>query len=284
MGVIKKYSDIAKMINKNLDSICRIEKYNLKQNMADSYTKPIMRGEIEYVKELKELLKVKGVKNKDYIRVGGNGDGGYVMLDSFDRINCVYSIGVGAEIRFDEFFANRGLDVYMFDHTIDSIPSNDIHLHWNRVGICGSGTQKFDDLITLDDMVGDFSSVNGNVAILKMDVEGFEWDVLSTVKSESLDIFDQIVMEFHGLHDLNNRRKILIGLENLNKTHQLVHVHANNAGTVIEIDGWVLPDLLEVTYVNKNNYEIIPSDRCFPTALDSKNIELFPEITLGYWN
>ena len=44
-------------------------------------------------------------------------DGSYVMLDDFKNIKIAYSIGIGKKIQFDKALADKGIDVYMYDHT-----------------------------------------------------------------------------------------------------------------------------------------------------------------------
>ena len=54
--------------------------------------------------------------------------------------------------------------------------------------------------------------------ILKMDVEGAEWDTLSSIPNSVLGLFKQIVVEIHNLHSFkpdyirNKLIKVEIGL------------------------------------------------------------------------
>jgi FkbM family methyltransferase len=52
------------------------------------------------------------------------------------------------------------------------------------------------EAVTLDDIVGRFGIREG--AVLKMDCEGCEYEVLSAVKPETLRVFDQILIEYHN--------------------------------------------------------------------------------------
>ena len=71
--------------------------------------------------------------------------------------------------------------------------------------------------------------------MLKMDVEGAEWDVLLKLSDQVLTRFSHIVLEAHGVYrNINNPTRILSYLkrykvlEKLKKYFHLVHVHANN--------------------------------------------------------
>jgi FkbM family methyltransferase len=52
------------------------------------------------------------------------------------------------------------------------------------------------EAVTLDDIVSKFGIREG--AVLKMDCEGCEYEVLSAVKPETLRVFDQILIEYHN--------------------------------------------------------------------------------------
>ena len=38
--------------------------------------------------------------------------------------------------------ADRGIDVFMYDHTIDSLPYENNHFHWKKIGICGKSSSE----------------------------------------------------------------------------------------------------------------------------------------------
>jgi hypothetical protein len=65
------------------------------------------------------------------------------------------------------------------------------------------------------------------------------------------------VIEFHGITNnmwnCNYSDKIKC-LEKLSKTHYIVHAHGNNCGSVRNN----IPDVIELTYVNKNYFNSIP--------------------------
>jgi hypothetical protein len=63
-------------------------------------------------------------------------------------------------------------------------------------------------------------------------------------------------------------RRFVNALETLNRTHQLVHLHANNCGGLILAGGVILPETFEVTYVRRRDHTFIPCTKVFPTELD----------------
>lgn len=70
---------------------------------------------------------------KKRILIGRKADGGYVLLDDFENIKIAYSFGIDADIYFDKDLADRGIDVYMYDHTINSLPYENPKFHWKKL-------------------------------------------------------------------------------------------------------------------------------------------------------
>jgi len=62
-----------------------------------------------------------------------------------------------------------------------------------------------------------------------------------------------------------------------------VHVHGNNYAPVLHIENITLPDVLEVTFVNKGKYDTLDGDEVFPTSLDAPNNPTLKDYPLGYF-
>lgn len=232
------------------------------------------------------LLSPMDVIGGRYVRVGCEGDGGYVMLDEFARkqIDAAYSFGIGGNVSWDESIAERGIDIYMYDHSIQGLPKQNERFHFFKLGL--TGHRPGGNLKTLTSIISDNGHVGNANLILKMDIEGCEWDVFDESESDIINQFSQIVLEFHGLsedvEDDEHAKQIKI-LEKLNKTHQVVHVHANSAGYVEYVGPLTLPNLLEVTYARRSDFVGMFSDnsRYFPTELDSSTFPFLPDIPLS---
>ena len=78
------------------------------------------------------LLAPKKVVGKKRILLGEKRDGCYVLLDDFKDIKIAYSFGISNMIQFDRELAQRGIDVYMYDHTIKSLPYYNPRFHWKK--------------------------------------------------------------------------------------------------------------------------------------------------------
>ena len=58
------------------------------------------------------------------IRLGRDGDGGYVMLDDFSGVSSALSFGIETDCSWDTAIAERGIEVHQYDHTVDGPPTD----------------------------------------------------------------------------------------------------------------------------------------------------------------
>ncbi|MCX5699135.1 MAG: FkbM family methyltransferase [Candidatus Omnitrophica bacterium] len=236
--------------------------------------------------EIISLLSPMDVKGGKYVRVGKNHDGGYVMLDNFQKenVDAAYSLGIGNDISWDETIASRGIDVFMFDHTIDRLLKCHPKFHYFRTGV--TGCHKGVNLKTLGELIVENGHTTCKNLIMKMDVEGCEWDIFSEAASDVISQFSQFVVEFHGLSpDVHDQKysSIVNVLKKINQTHQSIHVHGNYLGVPLWIGEFVLPLLLEVTYIRRADVKdnLIVNTRQFPTEIDQPTFADWPDIYLG---
>jgi hypothetical protein len=235
------------------------------------------------------LLTPMDVEGGQFARVGKPNDGGYLMLDGFgsDSVDAAFSFGVGHDASWETAIADRGIDVYMFDHTIDRSPVSHAKCHHIRSGV--TGTRQDAGRRALVELVAECGHAASRRLIMKMDVEGAEWDVFDHASSAVIDQFSQLVIEFHRLtaatHDERPLARMVRVLEKLNHTHQCVHVHANTnvPRPPVWMGSLVLPDALEATYVRRADFagRLRMSTRQFPTALDQPSTASGPALYLG---
>ena len=242
----------------------------------------------KYYELLRERLKIKKVVGKNFVRLGRPNDGGYVMVDNFKPAGVAYSFGIKDDVSWDWDMAARGYNIFMYDPTIDALPQNHERFHFFKEGILGIEIKE-KSMNTLENFIKLNGHENKEDMILKMDVEGAEWSFLSTVTSETLNQCDQIVFEFHDLtkpKDQSVMNATLACINKINKTHSLVHLHANNCGSFLILDDKILfPDVLELTYVKTSNYELVDDENIFlPIPIDQPNNKDCQEIPLGFWN
>ena len=218
--------------------------------------KLIRLPDAEGLKCIRQLLQLHDVQGWDFVRIGNAHDGGYVMLDDFHPGSIAYSFGINDDVTWDRDMANRGYEVFMYDHTIDSLSEEHPAFHFQRKGI--AGTAEPPNLDTLEHYVEENLHASRRHMILKMDVEGAEWKSLLACPEDVLQSFDQIVLELHDMVVHENEDEMFAMLAKLNRTHAVTHLHANNYSNEYELDGHAYTDALEVTYANRAVYDCRP--------------------------
>ncbi len=238
---------------------------------------------IDFYRLLLQELQVYSLREKSFCRIGRDYDGGYIMVDDF-RGGIAYSFGINTDVSWEEDIANRGYNLYMYDHTIDSLPYERPEFHWFKQGLADVEGQE-PTLHFLDWYLWKNNNMQEEHMLLKMDVEGAEWGGLEQVNSLLLQQFDQIVLEVHDIikaHTDQKRVQILSVLHKLNQTHYLVHAHGNNYSGAISIGGQLIPNALELTFVNKKLVSIDENAVVkLPRDLDQPNDPDCPEYILG---
>ena len=174
----------------------------------------------------------------------------------------------------------------MFDHTIEGLTLQHENFTWMKEGIAAR-SQPAENLYTLADHVERFAA-GATGMILKIDVEGAEWDVLAIeIPAELLCRFDQIVMELHDFRLLGStqwRDRAVAGLGKLAQYFTLHSVHGNNHAPIVLIDG-LLPvaDVIEVSYIRRDLAERKPLSIFLPSHLDSANDPSRPDLPLLFF-
>lgn len=255
------------------------------QKLAEAYSLDAQcsAAAVPFARRLWELIYPVDVQGREFVRIGRNNDGGYIMVDDFSERQVAYSFGIRDDVSWDKAMAERGIPVYMYDPTIAALPEEHPLFHFSARGVCGEG-ETDSDYATLKD----FLEANGHSEhtdiVLKMDVEGAEWESLLAFPNELLPNISQMVFELHnlGLQGGPGRDGVymLAVLEKLRKHHEPVHIHINNNSRVRYLGGYPVPDALEITYVRRADHSFAPCARTFPTAIDQPCTHAFAEVML----
>ena len=218
----------------------------------------------------------------EFIRIGGPNDGGYVLANHCLTNTLCFSLGIGPDASFDQHLANLGCRIEMFDHTVDAPPKDNSNFEFHKIGLSATETES-ESLLTLESMVRLYAPAEEKGIVLKVDVEGDEWGALDVVKSETLRLFSQIAIEFHGFCEVNSnfeqKKRVL---EKLNSTHKCIHFHCNNYAFLEVVGNVPMPRSIELTYLRNDlgTFELCP--RQFPTKLDAPNDPKRPDIKLAF--
>ncbi|MBQ0028699.1 MAG: FkbM family methyltransferase, partial [Lachnospiraceae bacterium] len=244
----------------------------------------LVPGRQSFIEKVRELTEVKRpITDCGYVRIGADRDGGYILLDDFAPEMAAYSFGINDDVTWDEQMADTyDMNIYMYDHTIDGLPKENPHFHYYKQGVAGCDRPE-ELLYSLKSCLEQNGHSDKDNLILKMDVEGAEWDVINETPSEILGQFRQIAFELHDFDHPEKERGILAAFKKLNDTHFPVWIHGNNHTSAMCTENITLPIALEILYLNKAYYKYEEGIVSFPWNLDNPNTSLFPEYILGNW-
>ena len=214
---------------------------------------------------LYHLLVPKKVIGKERILIGRRMDGSYVILDDFKNVRVAYSFGIRREIQFDKNLADRGIDVYMYDHTIDSLPYENDKFHWKKIGI--TGKNKSNNLLkSLEELIIENGHSSEENMILKMDVEHAEWESLKDISFKILNQFKYILIEYHFKNESFANETLLYYnvIKKIHKTHQVFYLRCHNLYSVVNFGNNRFCKYLEVSYIIKKDYEFTNDPSIYP--------------------
>jgi hypothetical protein len=214
------------------------------------------------------------------IRIGHMADGGYVMADCFTGTRAAFSFGISTEISWDRDIAQRDITVYQYDHSVEAPPLADPHFVFHKKMIGSEQNATCESIASVLQTHGAPRDAN----ILKMDIEGSEWDALDAASSDDLNRFSQIVCEFHGFEKIDDDawyQRAMRCMTKLRSLFEVVHVHGNNYGHLAMFSNVPFPIVLEVTFITKSGHTFAPNNKTFPTPLDAPNQPGFADIFLG---
>ncbi len=205
------------------------------------------------------------------IRLGPLADGGYLVPDDLDGIVACFSPGVSDVSRFEFDCAERKMDVFMADASVDGPGEPHRRFHFVKRFL---GATESHDTITFDAWV--HNSLGGRTGdlILQMDIEGAEWEVLPTISPDLMRRFRVIVIELHQLDDLhlsNSFRHMAPVIRRLLQTHVCVHIHPNNCADSVVLNDVELPQVAEFTFVRRDQARPTGYASQFPHPLDIDN-------------
>jgi hypothetical protein len=215
-----------------------------------------------------------------FVRVGAHADGGYVMASPIEAVGAI-SVGVGPDVSWDRDISSRGIPVALFDHTIRRLPGDVPRGTFHRVGIGPVPTVRTKPLASL---VETADLPHAGDLLLKMDVEGAEWAVLSADEPPDLEPFSQVVIELHGLSQLRDPGaglRVTRAITHLTSQHLPIHVHANNYDGLSRFDDWWFPNSIEVSLIRKDLLPDFSPARALRSDLDSPCDPRVSEIDLS---
>ena len=198
----------------------------------------------------------------EFIRIGGNEDGAYLIPDDLEGVDACFSPGVDNFKNFEDRLTNQyGINCHMCDFSSNPekfrTPLIEGMQTFKKKWLDINGSK---DSISLKEWVEELSPNANKDLILQIDIEGAEYRNLLAADSSTLNRFRIIVIELHGLGKFNNpelfSKEIGPLLVKLNETHVSIHAHPNNCcGESIHPEtGLNIPNVIEVTYLRRDRF------------------------------
>jgi hypothetical protein len=239
---------LKRSVSKSLLKALGLSKYFLKAYpiAIENQFQDISREQID---KLRQLFTLNVSNNITWKRFGSPGDGGYLLKDEISKSDICISLGVGDNYTFDLDIAKYCQQVLMFDHTIDHPQLLSSNMSFKKIGIASVEVEKF---TTIERIISELP-VESDL-ILKIDIEGAEWEILESITCDTLKRFKQIAAEFHNLHaihDTEHFERIMNALSKISQTHFLANFHINNWASYQLVAGVPFPDVVEVTYIRR---------------------------------
>ena len=218
--------------------------------------------------------------NFPLIRLGGEGDGAYLIPDDLETIDGAFSLGCGRNIQFEQDFYNKTGIISVIVDSLESFPENFKDTpHTFFHGWIGEFAPPINQELPIYNLplvlknVGKERILNG---LLKVDIETSEYSLLLGTNLETLRQFRIIIVEFHRLNELKTSSIFCRILDEImrkfSKEFIVCHFHPNNAVKYFQVGKTLFPSCAEVTFLRKDrSLENHPSFGDYPKEMDVQN-------------
>ena len=204
----------------------------VRSNANTAIERPATPTQVQELRErLHHELQPVRLENCTMTRFGEANDGGYLMCGNLLEVEAGYSYGIN---NYDGWGCRVATQLGVPVHQYDCFDT--------RVPPCATGETQFHPECVAGRAFTDsegrrFDSVAAQLArnghegrrvVMKMDVEGAEWDSLLETPREVLERIDQLALEFHGVD--KDTWKYYLVVTKLKDVFHIVHLHFNNHG------------------------------------------------------
>lgn len=208
---------------------------------------------------------------RELVRLGPEGDGGYLVPDDLSGLEACFSPGVSAVSGFEKDCAEMGMKVFLADKSVNhpAEPHDMFHFTPKYVGVTTSN-----DFMTVDDWVASSPVCTRSDLILQIDIEGYEYETFFAMSDALMRRYRIIVGEFHFLDQLWSQPFFLLAsrvFEKILQTHTCVHIHPNNNGGLLSREGLSVPREMEFTFLRQDRFCNPTFVETFPHPLDFDN-------------
>lgn len=218
------------------------------------------------------------------VRIGGDGDGGYLVPDDLNNVRFCMSPGVANSSSFEfQLASDYNMTCCLADFSVDAPAIHHPRFHFTKKFI---SSYNDDQNIRLTDWVQASEDRYGKGdLLLQMDVEGAEYPVLQEVSEKTLAKFRTIIIEFHYIDRIFDRNEFALikqVFDKLLKQFYIVHIHPNNSGHVSARNGIEVPTVLEFTFFRRDLVADSSPLSFEPHPLDQQNSKGRPDLVLPF--
>jgi len=219
---------------------------------------------------LLEALQPVALANCELKRFGEANDGGYLLCANLlNDVQSGYSYGISG---YDGWGCHISRQLKVTVHEYDCFNLQQPVCDGGALVFhpeCVAGRRSTDSDGRLFDTPASQVGRNGDTGrhlVVKMDVEGAEWDTFQTMSESVLDQIDQLAVEFHGANGPQFREVI----EKLKQKFYIVNLHFNNYSCARS--NWPFPAwAYEVLLVNKRVGVLARGTRAEYSPLNAPN-------------
>lgn len=240
--------------------------------------KRIVFGTMLNKTDLKQFLASIWPKNtvRGLKRCGTEGDGGYLLPKEITRMDFCFSAGIDRNSDYEFDIAEHfGCEIFMLDASVDGPARTHKKFSFEPMwlgSVSDTATHGVNEWIEMNTQ-----SEATNIC-LKIDIEGNEYSVFKALSSINQRKLSVIVCEFHSFENilLEKQTKYRAVFAKILKTHDVVHLHANNVRRPFQRFKLNVPTDLEITFVRKGLIQINNEIVSLPNALDYENTSGLP--------
>jgi hypothetical protein len=200
---------------------------------------PQPREVVQQRQALFDMLRPAALTNCQLERFGEAHDGGYLMCSNLlGAVQSGYSYGIAG---YDQWGCDISTRFNVIVHQYDCFDTTRTDCLDGRTIFheeCVGDTSRTIEGRVFDTIMSQFArnGDRGKSIVLKIDVEGAEWDSLLSAPDEILQQIDQMAVEFHWAEDGNfhwvGAEKYLRVVQRLKEFFEVGHIHFNNASCI----------------------------------------------------
>jgi hypothetical protein len=244
---------------------------------------PLEPVEVNKVVSFLKLLQPVGC-SVELIRLGSENDGGYVVPDVLEKIAICISAGISDNCDFEYEVASRGIPCHMVDFSVEKPPLDHPLFHFEQKFLAHRPSGR--STIDLKSWTANLN-VGERSGLLKLDIEGSEWQVLNAMSNKDYGNFAAVVIEFHWLELIARTWSFELMYETISRlleSFDLVNIHPNNFASEFTIFERKIPRVIELSFIHKdlnnrsnpynNQYQVLNA----PNNPNSPELVFSPEI------